>query len=106
MNKQAWADKPTSEATFYILLALIGSLHGYSVMSQVDELSQGTVAIGPKTLYGAIARLTKANLIFKTAEVELRKIYGLTQTGKNYLQNLIQRLEIMSENGQRVEAQL
>ena len=43
---------PFTEATAYIPLALVEPLHGYAVMQRVDEMSQGTVKVGPGTLYG------------------------------------------------------
>jgi hypothetical protein len=50
---------PLSEATFYILLTLLGPLHGYAVMQKVEALTGGTVSIGPGTLYGAFTTLEK-----------------------------------------------
>ena len=38
---------PLTESTYYILLALVEPLHGYGVMQKVDQLSEGTVAVGP-----------------------------------------------------------
>jgi DNA-binding PadR family transcriptional regulator len=99
VTKNLWADKPISEATFYILLALIDPLHGYGVMKKVDALSQGTVSIGPGTLYGTLSKLVRAKLIYKKAEDDRRKTYALTETGKAYLLSLIDRLSIMSQNG-------
>ena len=38
---------PLTEATYYTMLALIEPTHGYAVMQQTEETSQGTVTIGP-----------------------------------------------------------
>ena len=46
---------------FYILLSLATKArHGYDIMKQVENDSQGNVKLGPGTLYGAIARLEEA----------------------------------------------
>lgn len=75
---------------FYILLALTeGDRHGYAIMQQVDADSQGTVRLGPGTLYAAIRRLLESGYI---REVESRidpqlddarrKYYRLTSAGR------------------------
>ena len=50
---------PLSEATYYIMLSLADPLHGYGVMQEVEKLSQGTVKVGPGTLYGVLSTLEK-----------------------------------------------
>ena len=106
MKKEQWKDKPISEFTFYILVALIEPLHGYGVMKKIKELSHGTVSIGPGTLYGTISKLADAKMIFKASEGERRKTYALTKLGEMYLLNLIERLTIMSDNGRQVTKKL
>ena len=44
---------------YYILLSLVEPLHGYGVMQKVETISEGTVTIGPGTLYGAFTTLEK-----------------------------------------------
>lgn len=90
---------PLSESTFYILLALIEPLHGYGVMQKVEALSQGTVKLGPGTLYGAFQTLEKEGLIIKVSEEERRKSYVLTEKGREVLKRQVDRLEIMARNG-------
>jgi DNA-binding PadR family transcriptional regulator len=97
---------PLTESTYYILLALIEPLHGYGVMQKVDVLSQGTVKIGPGTLYGAFQALEKEALIVKVGEEERRKSYALTSKGREVLKNQIERLEIMTRNGLDVAGSL
>lgn len=106
MKKNRWEEKPISEFTFYILLALTEPLHGYGVMKKIEELSDGTVSVGPGTLYGTISKLADARLIFKASEGERRKTYALTKLGEAYLLNLIERLTIMSDKGRQVAGKL
>ena len=90
---------PLSEATYYIMLALDKPLHGYAVMQKVEQLSKGTVRIGPGTLYGAFTSLEKEKLIEKVDENRRRKTYLLTYKGRKVLKEQVSRLEIMTENG-------
>ena len=90
---------PLTESTYYIMLTLVEPLHGYAVMQKVEQISKGTVKVGPGTLYGAFTSLEKEGLIVKVKEEERRKSYLLTPKGKKVLMNQIERLEIMTQNG-------
>jgi DNA-binding PadR family transcriptional regulator len=90
---------PLSEATYYIMLALVKPRHGYAVMQMVERLSEETVQIGAGTLYGAMATLEKEALIVKIKEEGRRKYYALTPRGKAVLASQIRRLEVMARQG-------
>jgi len=90
---------PLTEATYYIMLALIEPLHGYAVMQKVEQISQGTVRVGPGTLYGVFDTLVAAGLIVMVKEENRRKSYKLTMKGKEVLLIQIKRLEIMTRKG-------
>lgn len=91
---------PLTESTAYILLAFSEPLHGYGVMQKIESLSEGTVKVGPGTLYGAISTLEGEGLIFKVGEAERRKTYTLTESGKQVLKEHIRRTEILVKNGE------
>jgi len=93
---------PLSESTYYILLALAEPMHGYGVMQKVEILSEGTIKIGPGTLYGAFQALEKEALIVKVGEEERRKIYVLTTKGREVLKEQINRFVIMVRSGSMV----
>ncbi|UCC16472.1 MAG: PadR family transcriptional regulator [Dehalococcoidales bacterium] len=93
---------PLSEATYYIMLALINPLHGYGVMQEIEKLSQGTVKVGPGTLYGVFSTLEKQTLIYRVKEDDRRKYYALTPKGKEVLKEQIGRLKIMTDNGSSI----
>lgn len=97
---------PLTEATYYIMLSLIEPLHGYGVMQKVEQISRGTVKVGPGTLYGAFSTLEKEKLILKIKEEDRRKSYVLTPKGKQVLLGQIERLEIMIGNGMGVKQSL
>ena len=90
---------PLTESTCYIMLTLVEPLHGYAVMKKGEEISKGTVRVGPGTLYGAFTLLEKEGLIIKVKEENRRKSYVLTPKGKNVLVNQIKRLKIMTQSG-------
>lgn len=93
---------PLTEATYYILLALVEPLHGYGIMQKVEVLSEGTVSIGPGTMYGAVSTLEKEGLITMVKEEERRKSYAMTDKGRRVLAEQIRRIEIMARNGQTI----
>jgi DNA-binding PadR family transcriptional regulator len=89
---------PLTEATFYILLALVTPKHGYAVMQEAEEVSQGTIRLAPGTIYGAFSALEKGNLITMVGTEGRRKIYQVTEIGKQVLRDQIHRYQIMLEN--------
>ena len=82
--------QPLQPAAFHILLALsAGERHGYAIMSDVAELSDGALRIGPGTLYGSIKRLVADGLIEESAhrpdpalDDQRRRYYRLTGAGR------------------------
>ena len=93
---------PLTESACYILLALAEPMHAYGVMQNVDSLSEGTVKIGPSTLYGAFQTLEKEGLIVKVGEEQRRKISKLTPNGREVLNLQISRLRIMVCSGSAI----
>ncbi len=84
---------PLSETTYYILLSLLSPRHGYAIMQNVEELSEGKVKIAAGTLYGAIENLLKQNMIVPVGSVDSRrKVYALTPTGMEVLNMEYQRI--------------
>lgn len=83
-------DVPLQPAAFHILLALAaGERHGYALMSDVEDLSDGALRIGPGTLYGSIKRLLAAGLIEESEarpdaalDDQRRRYYRLTAEGR------------------------
>jgi DNA-binding PadR family transcriptional regulator len=78
------------EATFLILTALAaGSQHGYGIILDVVEMSEGRVRLRPGTLYTALDRLRVDNLIEidreEIVDSRLRRYYRLTSLGEERL---------------------
>lgn len=78
---------PLSAASFHILLVLAdGHAHGYAIMQEVEQLTGGTVRLGPGTLYRSLQKLLVDGLIEELpmgmeAEDERRRYYRLTAQG-------------------------
>ena len=75
-----------SEQAFFILTALVGEpRHGYGIVGEVAELSEGRVKLKVGTLYGALDRLTAEGLVEHDREEvlqgRLRRYYSLTRSG-------------------------
>jgi DNA-binding PadR family transcriptional regulator len=94
---------PLPAAAFQILLALAdGCLHGYGIMRQVEQQTEGKVRLGPGTLYSSIQALLEEGLIeevdpgdpvdLSDAPRERRRSYRLTSAGRKVARNEAQRL--------------
>ena len=94
---------PLTPAMFHILLALADKeRHGYHIMREVDERTNGSVKLGPGTLYGSIKRMMADGLIEELDERpdpelddERRRYYRLTDLGFRVATAEAQRLEQM-----------
>jgi DNA-binding PadR family transcriptional regulator len=91
---------PLPSAAFHILLALVGEdLHGYGIMRQVAEQTDGRMRLGPGTLYSSIQSLLEEKFI---EEVDLRedtklgherrRYYRLTSAGRKLARSEAERL--------------
>ena len=95
---------PLTESVYYILLSLESPRHGYSIMQNIHEISNGRVNMGPGTLYGAIKTLLKKEWI-KHVEMNAnsrKKQYTLTEEGKNVVNAEIIRLQELLNNGKYI----
>lgn len=98
-GKMPYNGGPMTEAMFYILLALMNPGHGYMLMNAVSEISGGRVQMGPGTLYGVLTRMQKDGLIIIKNDDGRRKVYEITEAGKNALKAEYRRLEAMVADG-------
>jgi DNA-binding PadR family transcriptional regulator len=100
---------PLAAATFHILLALAdGERHGYAIMKEVAARSEGTVRLGPGTLYGALKRLLEAGLVEECGERadlkmsdERRRYYRLTELGLSVARAEARRLDAVVRAARR-----
>ena len=94
-----------TESMYYILISLIKPNHGYGIMQQVEEMTNGRVVLGPGTLYGALNALLEKRWIeifSQDDESRKKKEYLLTDSGKEVINNEMMRLEELLINGKKV----
>lgn len=90
---------PLTPAVFHVLLALAGGeRHGYAIMQEVADHTDGQIKMGPGTLYGTVKRLLEAQLIEESDERpdphlddDRRRYYRLTGVGEQVVSAEAQR---------------
>ena len=76
------------QVAFSILMALsLKERHGYEIIKQVDEDSNGKIKLGPGALYTSIKQLNDRGLIAEVSHADdnRRRYYKLTGAGKKAL---------------------
>jgi DNA-binding PadR family transcriptional regulator len=88
---------PVTEPVLLILLSLAGQpRHGYAILQDVQEMSEGRVMLSTGTLYGALRRLLDDGWIERFQEEDTsrgRQAYRLTPGGRRNLQQEVSRLK-------------
>jgi len=91
---------PLTPPVFHILLALADEeRHGYGIMQDVAEQTNGELQLGPGTLYGCLKRMVAAGLVEESEERpdaalddERRRYYRMTPQGKRVVRAEAKRL--------------
>jgi DNA-binding PadR family transcriptional regulator len=91
---------PLPSAAFQILLSLAGEdLHGYGIMRQVADQTDGRMRLGPGTLYSSIQTLLEDKFIEEVDQredaklgTERRRYYRLTSAGRKLARGEAERL--------------
>jgi DNA-binding PadR family transcriptional regulator len=83
---------PLRPAVFHILLALsMGDLHGLGIAEEVEVTTDGTIELGPGTLYRSLKEMAETGLIEDVPAPEegsdpRRRYYGITEAGRRLVQ--------------------
>ena len=72
--------------------------HGYSIVQKVEALTEGAIKLSPGTMYGSLSKMEKDGLIRFVREEEKRKIYLITELGKQVLDLEMKRIERLYRN--------
>lgn len=94
---------PLTPAVLHILLALAdGERHGYGIMQAVAAQTDGSLRMGPGTLYGSLKRMLASGLVEESAERPdseqadvRRRYYRLTEFGNRVLKAEMRRLSYL-----------
>src|SRR5215467_10627001 len=102
MSKDRYSPElqPLTPPVFHILLALAGEeRHGYGIMQDVAQQTDGALQLGPGTLYGCLKRMLAAGLVEESGERpdptlddERRRYYRMTALGRRVVRAEAQRL--------------
>lgn len=89
------AHLPLSPPMFHVLLSLAqGDRHGYLIMKEVEERTNGSVRLSTGTLYGIIKRLLETGMVDEVPAADpRRRAYRLTPFGKVVARAEAERLE-------------
>jgi len=89
--------KPLTEPVLLILLSLAGKpQHGYALMKDIADLSQGRVVLTTGTLYGALRRLLEDGSIERFEQEDTardKQSYRLKAAGRKQLQEELSRMK-------------
>jgi DNA-binding PadR family transcriptional regulator len=89
--------KPLTEPVLLILLSLASKpRHGYALMKDIAELSQGRVVLTTGTLYGALHRLLEDGAIERFDQRDTsrdKQAYQLREAGRKQLQLELSRMK-------------
>ena len=92
---------PLTEPVLLVLLSLAEQpRHGYSILKDVEQMSEGRVVLSTGTLYGALQRLLEKGWIEQFEEEESsrdRRAYRLTPRGRRVLQGEIERMKHLTK---------
>jgi DNA-binding PadR family transcriptional regulator len=91
---------PLTPPVFHILVALSdGERHGYAIMRQVAEDTEGALELGPGTLYGCLQRMLWAGLVEESdwrpdprLDDERRRYYRISNFGTRVVKAEAKRL--------------
>lgn len=99
-RKRTLEEQQLTDTNYYILLAMMRPIHGYGIMQRVREISDNTFEIGPASLYTSLQKMQEAGLILllEIADND-RKIYQITDRGKDLLKKDYERRKFMVERG-------
>lgn len=94
------ATQTMTPQVFQILLTLSeGPRHGYAIITDIRDRTEGQMDLTPSTLYDALARLTDQGLIAEAAPPadtpstdSRRRYYALTRSGRDAAQEETGRL--------------
>jgi DNA-binding PadR family transcriptional regulator len=93
---------PLTHVVYHVLLSLAGGArHGYGIIKDVEERTEGRLVLEAGTLYAAIKRLRDDGLIDDRPTPShadaRRRYYGLTELGSAVLRGESLRLEELVE---------
>jgi DNA-binding PadR family transcriptional regulator len=92
-----------SDPVLHILLALSDRpRHGYAIIVEIEERTEGVVRLGTGTIYSALKRLLAEGLIEEAEDPDEasrargKRTYALSHAGRDYLDEQTERLRLLT----------
>lgn len=89
---------PMSESAFYILFSLQKPQHGYGIGQSVKKITFNELNISAGTMYGTLSKMEKDGLIEFVRDEDKRKLYQITELGKEILEIELKRIRRLYKN--------
>lgn len=87
-------DEVLTDSTYLILLALLEPKHGYGIMKDITEIAEGRISVGPASMYTILKKLEKQEHIALQEDSDRKKVYLITESGKEVLKKDIERRKL------------
>lgn len=85
-----------TDSIFLILLATLEPIHGYRIMQVIQDMTLGSVEIGPATMYTTLRKLNQAGWIAEMSGDDSKILYQVTDEGRDILrENFNRRKQII-----------
>lgn len=101
VNRSTSATRPLTEPVLLILTSLADEpRHGYALIKDIENLSEGRVVLSTGTLYGAIRRLLESGWIEPFDQEDTsrdKQAYRLTSEGRRQLESELDRLRHITQ---------
>lgn len=91
-----------TEPMYYILLSMLKPIHGYGIMKNIDQITNGRVQVGAGTMYALLSRFEKEQIIEQTEIKEGKKFYMITEKGMGILKQEHTRLKTLVTDGENL----
>lgn len=92
MSKQSpYETGELSDAMSLILASASRCMYGFQIMNMIRERTQGSICIGPGTMYRILKNMVEVGWLIDNAVDETRIIYSITDLGREVLARDIKR---------------
>lgn len=95
-------DEPLTDSNYLILLALLEPKHGYAIMKDISEITDGKVTIGPASMYTILKKLLKNEWITLEQDSDRKKVYLITDLGIEKLEDEVERRKLFYLAGDKL----
>lgn len=79
-----------NDTAFDILMGLLhGPQHGYALLKHIETMHEGKYSPGPGLLYTTLKKLLDQQMIVEAGSVDNKKLYELTDGGRQAFQQAL-----------------